>query len=229
MMTDRRQLKTHLRLDALVFSPKTKYIYIGRDGRDCYMSLVNHYRNANDFYYASANDKPGRVGPPFPRFNEETCSEKVLFDRWISEGWPTFADETDGYPYWSVLDHVRSWWKHRHQPNILFLHYADMLENTEAAVREITAFLGIPIQAELLPGILQAVSLEGMRENLLCVNTGAFAGGKDAFVFKGQNGRWKGLLSAEQLEKYDRKVKEKLLPECAAWLENGKKGFHLNK
>ena len=32
--THRRFLKTHLPVDALVFSPKAKYIYIGRDGRD---------------------------------------------------------------------------------------------------------------------------------------------------------------------------------------------------
>ena len=32
--THRRFLKTHLPVEALVFSPKAKYIYIGRDGRD---------------------------------------------------------------------------------------------------------------------------------------------------------------------------------------------------
>ncbi len=32
--THRRFLKTHLPLDALVFSPEAKYIYVGRDGRD---------------------------------------------------------------------------------------------------------------------------------------------------------------------------------------------------
>ena len=32
--THRRFLKTHLPVDALVFSPKARYIYIGRDGRD---------------------------------------------------------------------------------------------------------------------------------------------------------------------------------------------------
>ena len=30
----RRFLKTHLPVDALVFSPKAKYLYIGRDGRE---------------------------------------------------------------------------------------------------------------------------------------------------------------------------------------------------
>jgi len=32
--THRRFIKTHLPVDALVYSPKAKYIYIGRDGRD---------------------------------------------------------------------------------------------------------------------------------------------------------------------------------------------------
>ena len=32
--THRRFLKTHLSVDALVYSPNAKYVYIGRDGRD---------------------------------------------------------------------------------------------------------------------------------------------------------------------------------------------------
>ena len=47
----RRFLKTHLPVDALVFSPKAKYIYIGRDGRDVLWSMHNHHFNANDFLY----------------------------------------------------------------------------------------------------------------------------------------------------------------------------------
>lgn len=32
--THRRFIKSHLPVDALVFSPEAKYIYVGRDGRD---------------------------------------------------------------------------------------------------------------------------------------------------------------------------------------------------
>lgn len=60
----RRQLKTHLPLDALKFSPKAKYIYIGRDGRDCYMSLINHYRNCNEIWYQTINGSPGKCMMP---------------------------------------------------------------------------------------------------------------------------------------------------------------------
>jgi aryl sulfotransferase len=38
--THRRFIKTHLPLDALVFSPQAKYIFVGRDGRDVALELV---------------------------------------------------------------------------------------------------------------------------------------------------------------------------------------------
>jgi aryl sulfotransferase len=98
--TERRQMKTHLRLDALVFSPKAKYIYVGRDGRDCYMSFINHYRSGNELWYTLLNDPRGLEGPELPHFKEEEHSETKLFDRWISEGWPSLKGETDGWPFW---------------------------------------------------------------------------------------------------------------------------------
>jgi aryl sulfotransferase len=104
-----------------------------------------------------------------------------------------------------------------------------MLADTAGAVREIAAFLDIPLQEDLLPGILQAVSMEGMRSNLLCVPAFLFEGGAQSFVNKGTNGRWKDVLTEEQLAQYDAKVKEKLSPECAAWLENGRSGYDPRK
>ena len=62
--THRRFIKTHLPVDALVFSPKAKYLYIGRDGRDVVWSMYNHHANANQVWYEALNDTPGRVGPP---------------------------------------------------------------------------------------------------------------------------------------------------------------------
>ena len=35
----RRFLKTHLPIDALVFSPKARYLYVARDGRDVAWSI----------------------------------------------------------------------------------------------------------------------------------------------------------------------------------------------
>src|SRR5579871_4261006 len=62
--TNRRLIKTHLPLDALVFSPKAKYLYIGRDGRDVLFSFHHHHSVGNALWYELLNDTPGRVGPP---------------------------------------------------------------------------------------------------------------------------------------------------------------------
>ncbi len=62
--THRRFLKTHLPVDALVFSEQAKYVYIGRDGRDVAWSMYNHHANANAAWYDALNNTPGRVGPP---------------------------------------------------------------------------------------------------------------------------------------------------------------------
>jgi aryl sulfotransferase len=41
-------------------------------------------------------------------------------------------------------------------------------------------------------------------------------------VFKGTNGRWKGVLSPEELALYAHTVETVLPPACAAWLEHGR-------
>jgi aryl sulfotransferase len=65
--THRRFMKTHLPVDALVFSEKVKYIYIARDGRDVVWSLYNHHSTANDAWSEALNETPGLVGPPMDR------------------------------------------------------------------------------------------------------------------------------------------------------------------
>jgi aryl sulfotransferase len=59
----RRFLKTHLPLDAFVFEPKVKHIYIGRDGRDCVWSMYNHHVHLNDVLYDGLNALPQPWGP----------------------------------------------------------------------------------------------------------------------------------------------------------------------
>src|SRR5678815_2618102 len=43
--THRRVVKTHLPADALLMSPKAKYLYVARDGRDVAWSMHNHQAN----------------------------------------------------------------------------------------------------------------------------------------------------------------------------------------
>jgi aryl sulfotransferase len=105
------------------------------------------------------------------------------------------------------------------------MHYSDMLANHEGAIREIAEFLEIPIQEQNMAKIIEATSFEGMRKKLLCIPAQFFTGGAQSFVNKGTNGRWKDVLTPEQLSKYDDKVNEKFSEECALWIAGGSNGF----
>ena len=62
----RRFIKSHLAADGLRFFPQAKYVVVGRDTRDVFMSLFNHYSAYTDFAYLLFNDAE-RPGPEFPR------------------------------------------------------------------------------------------------------------------------------------------------------------------
>ncbi len=80
--THRRFLKTHLPVDALVFSERAKYVYVARDGRDVVWSLHNHHFNANDQFFAVINDTPGRACTRSGV--RRSCR---LLSRMVREGW----------------------------------------------------------------------------------------------------------------------------------------------
>jgi hypothetical protein len=77
----------------------------------------------------------------------------------------TFAREQFLQPqspgaYWA---HIRSWWPHRHDPNVLFLCYEDMQTDLPRAVRRIAAFVGCTLDEELLDIVVRQSSLAFMR------------------------------------------------------------------
>jgi aryl sulfotransferase len=48
-----------------------------------------------------------------------------------------------------------------------------------------------------------------------------FEGGGRNFVYKGTNGRWRDVLSAEEIRKCDDVAATNLTPDCAHWLKTG--------
>ncbi len=208
----RRFVKTHLPVDALVFSPNAKYLYIGRDGRDVVWSLYNHHANANQLWYEALNDSPGRVGPPIAPPPE---SIQQYFRDWLDQ---------DGYPFWSLWENVRSWWAIRDLPNVMLVHFAQMKADLPGEIRRIAAFLDIPIDESRFAAIVEHCGFAYMKANATASVPlgGAFwDGGAETFVFKGTNGRWRDELSAADAQAYEARAVAELGPACAAWLASG--------
>ena len=210
--THRRFLKTHLPVDALVFSERAKYVYIGRDGRDVLWSFYNHHANANETWYAALNDTPGRVGPPMEKPPQSVTQ---YYHDWLDQ---------DGHPFWSLWDNVRSWWTLRDLPNVYLLHFANLKSDMPEEIRRLADYLDIPINEDKWDDILLHCSFDYMKANASrsVPLSGAFwDGGAKTFIHKGTNGRWRDVLSKDEILQYEQRAARELGEDCAHWLETG--------
>lgn len=208
----RRVLKTHLPVDALVYSPKAKYLYIGRDGRDVLWSMYHHHVNANEHWYDALNNTPGRVGPPI---------EPPPGD--VRQYWRDWMDR-DGHPFWPYWENVRSWWQLRTLPNLLMLHFNDLKRDLPGQMRRIAAFLDIPVEDARWGDILNYCSFDWMKRNggkVAPLGGALWDGGGGTFINKGINGRWADVLSAQDCAEYEARALAELGPDCARWLAQG--------
>ena len=210
--THRRFIKTHLPVDALVFSPQAKYIYMGRDGRDILWSLHNHHRNMKPDVIQSIDATPGYVGHSLGYAPESALQ---YFRDWLAK---------DGYPWWPFWEHILSWWRIRDLPNVMLLHFTDLKADMATEIRRIAAFLDIPIDESTWEAILEHCTFDYMKAHAaqsVPFSGDLWEGGAKTFMHKGANGRWRDVLTPEDIARYERTANERLGPECASWLARG--------
>ncbi|HEX6859951.1 MAG TPA: sulfotransferase domain-containing protein [Caulobacteraceae bacterium] len=208
----RRIVKTHLPLDALVFSPKAKYLYIARDGRDVVWSMYNHHVSANDLWYMALNNTPGLVGPPIEKPNPDI---RQYFLGWMHE---------DGAPFWPFWENIATWWAARDLPNVKLVHFNDLKRDLEGQMRAIADFLEVDIAEDQWPTVVEHCTFDWMKqhaEKVAPLGGAIFEGGAGQFINKGTNGRWRDVLTADDIAAYEAMAVEKLGADCAAWLASG--------
>jgi len=210
--THRRFVKTHLPVDALVYSPQARYLYIGRDGRDVVWSLYNHHANANATWYEALNNTPGRVGPPI---EPPPADIRAYWRDWL---------DRDGHPFWSFWENIRSWWAIRELPNILLVHFTDLKRDMPGQMRRIAAFLDIPIDERRWDAIVEYCTFDWMKRHAsrsVPLGGAFWDAGAEVFINKGINGRWAETLTAAESAEYEDRAVRELGPECARWLSGG--------
>ena len=206
----RRVMKCHLPADALVFSPQAKYIYVARDGRDVAWSEHNHLYNSSDEFYAAAN----AVRPEgTPAIDRPSGDVHAYYRDWI-------AGRRGMGAFWG---HVRSWWALRDLPNLYLLHYQNLKDDLPGRVADIADYLGIEVDPETMARAVEHASFGHMKARSNEMFPGLpLVGGGDTFINKGTNGRWRDVLSAVEIAEYEAQARDKLGPDCAAWLATGK-------
>lgn len=203
--THRRFMKSHTPADGIPFFPDAKYLVVGRDGRDAFMSLCNHverFKLAGDL-----NERAVADGlPPMP---EWTGDVHGFFEAWLA-----MSDH---------FRHLGSFWERRRDPRILLLHYNDLKADLAGEMRRIARFLEVDVPAARWPAVVERCTFEGMRarpEEIGDLDF-AFEGGVKGFLFKGTNGRWRDVLTPAELDAYAKHVAKTVPPDAAAWIERG--------
>ena len=213
--THRRFIKTHSPLHAIPFLPDVKYIYIGRDVRDVIWSMYHHQSIFTPAAYQAFNSVPGRVGPPLAPHN---CDVKTYYHTFLDKNvTPGMMTDTEFWP------NVQEFWDIRRLPNVLLVHYANLKADFRREVLRIADFLRIEVSDELWPKIVRHCSMEHMRKlgSKVELLVTIFDGGAENFINKGTNGRWKDVLTPDEIAKADRVAAQNLTPDCAHWLKTG--------
>ena len=221
--THRRFLKTHLPVDGLPIYDEVRYIHVARDGRDVLMSLHNHYTHFSDTLLRQFDQiglEDPVIGKTYPRLPDDPSE---FFRMWISTA--AVAGHDDGCPRPSFFELEAGYWAHRLRPNFLLVHFNDLKADLDGEMRRIASFLGITVDPGIWPSLVKAATFESMRTagaELMPQTRTMLADGHERFFHKGTNGRWRDFLTDRDLAAYDAKVRTKLTPGLAAWLEAGR-------
>jgi aryl sulfotransferase len=233
--THRRYIKSHLPFDALPVWDTVKYIHVGRDGRDARLSWQNHEKGFTPEFRAHVGvqaqalaaeqgNAPGGPPPPAP----EDPRDYLL--QWFADMEAQLAEPDKpratrfGFPFFGF---ETTYWRERHRPNLLFVHYNDLKEDLAGEMRRIADFLDIAIPQSKMPVLVEAARFESMKKNgnaLFPKLPDVFDKGADRFINQGRSGRWRECLKAEDIARYQAIVQRACTPGLASWLEGGRRG-----
>jgi aryl sulfotransferase len=204
----RRSIKTHTPADGIPWFPDASYIVVGRDGRDAFMSFLNHMQNMQPelvMHLATTAIEEGiEVGGGAPPVHDV----HAFFDYWIGEE--------------IYFRHLSSFWAHRGEPNLYFVHYDDLKADLSGSMRGIADFLGIEVDDALWPAVVDRCTFASMKARSGEIGEfRTFVGGADTFLYKGTNDRWRGVLTDDELARFEAASARLLPPDAVAWLNRG--------
>ncbi|XP_070589511.1 amine sulfotransferase-like isoform X2 [Erythrolamprus reginae] len=156
---------------------KGKVIYVYRNPKDI---LVSFFHYTNEFYGM-----------------EKASHFEEYLQRFLS-----------GNVYCSlVFDHVKGWYTHQNELNILFLCYEDMIQDLRGAVLKICKFIGKELSSEEVDKVVEMSTFKNMkadpRANFVKTYEESFGISNLTHMRKGTVGDWKNIMTVSQSERFD--------------------------
>jgi len=209
----RRFIKTHTPLDGIPVDPRATYIVTARHPLDTAVSLYHHRNNLNLARQRQLAGQPEPTEPEPPR--------KPLRE-WLPDWIDHDADpraELDSLP--GVMWHLSDAWARRAEPNVLLVHYDDLLTDLDGQMRRLAAALDITVGENSWPGLVEAATFEHMRAGGEQI-TGVSSILKDSAEFfrRGRSGTAREILTAQQIGHYHTRAAQLAPAGMLTWLHS---------
>jgi aryl sulfotransferase len=136
---------------------------------------------------------------------------------WISD---------DADPRWDLdslpgfMAHMTEAWARRGEPNVLLVHYDDLLADLTGQMRWLAGRLGIDVPEQAWPALSQAATFERMRDRAdqIVQTPPGTATDVASFFRRGTSGAGREILSDEELSDYYARTARLASPDMLQWL-----------
>ncbi|MGH9016489.1 MAG: sulfotransferase domain-containing protein [Acidimicrobiales bacterium] len=212
--THRRIIKTHTPLDGVVIDRRATYIVVGRHPLDMAVSLYHHSANIDR---ARLRQLTGQPEPATPAPAPPPLHDWLL--RWIEADVAPSA-QLDSLP--GVARHATDAWGRRHQPNVVLVHYDDLVADCESAMHRLAGRLGISVPSEAWPALVRAAGFDEMRARaaLTAPDPDDILVDHSRFFRRGSSGDGRAALSGVEYRRYRDRLSHLAPPDVVAWLHH---------
>lgn len=209
----RRFVKTHTPLDGIPLDARATYIVVGRHPLDMAVSL---YHQGDNLDRGRIRQLTGQAEPTGPAPIRLPLRDWLLawFD-WESNP----REQLDSLP--GVMWHMSDAWARRGEPNIVLLHYDDLLADLEGEMRRLAAIFGIDVEEQAWPRLVDAARFDQMRRRAdqLAPDAAGVLKDRAAFFRRGSSGAGKELLSDAELAHYRARTEQLAPTDLLRWLD----------
>jgi aryl sulfotransferase len=204
----RRFIKSHLLPGEIPVDARATYIVLGRHPLDAAVSVYN-VRGSQHSIGARSSGQPA---PPMlsPR---EALLGFISGDSILGAG-------IEGITLPLVLQRMSRAWDHRDAPNVVFVHYEDLLHDLEGQMRSLAGHLGITVPESTWPGLVRAATFEQMRAIADRVQpVRALKDQPELFFRSGRSGTGREVLTGTDLDHFHEQAARLAPPDLLAWLQ----------